>query len=152
MESENNPSSQKYNSVRRLSSAFLMYQHEKGVLSPRFKPHFYSKDETVELHKMLVLFSRLHGFRSQKGIVLLVVFMLDLVLRIKRALYWEENFEYKMAGYLKSDSYSAFIPEELKIVHNRFHQSPSRLTNRNVARICPYTLKHIYCWKSPYIN
>jgi RsiW-degrading membrane proteinase PrsW (M82 family) len=156
MESENNPSSQKYNCVRRLSSAFLMYQHANGVLSPRCKPRFYSKDETVETPKMLVLFSWLHGFRSQKGIVLLVVFMLDLVLRIELALYWEENFEDKMAGYLKWDSYGAFLPEELiswlKIVHDRFQQSSYGLTKRNVAKICLYTLNQIYCWKIPYIN
>jgi hypothetical protein len=89
MESENNPSGQKYNCVRRLSSAFLMYeyQHAKGVLGPRSKPQFYSKDETVDSPRMLVLFSWLHGIRYQKGIVLLVVFMLDLVWRIALALY-----------------------------------------------------------------
>jgi hypothetical protein len=112
MESENNPS-QKYSCVRRLSSAFLIYQHAKGVSSPRCKPQFYSKDETADSPKMLVLFSWLHGIRSQKGIVLLVVFMLDLVWRIVLALYREKNFEDKMAGYLKSDSYGVFLQEEL---------------------------------------
>jgi len=48
-----------------------MYRHAKGVLSPRCKPQFCSKDETVDSPKMLVLFSWLHGTRSQKGIVLL---------------------------------------------------------------------------------
>jgi len=90
-----------------------MYQHAKGVLSPRRKPQFYSKDEMVDSSKLLVLFSWLHGIRSQKGIVLLVVFMLDLVWRIALVLYGEENFEDKMAYYLKSDSYGAFLQEEL---------------------------------------
>jgi len=29
-----------------------MYQHAKGVLSPRCKPQFYSKDEIVDSLKM----------------------------------------------------------------------------------------------------
>jgi hypothetical protein len=87
-----------------------MYQHAKGVLSPRRKPQFYSKDETVDSPKMMVLFSWLHGIKSQS---LASGLHVRSGLADCAALYWEEIFEDKMAGYLKSDSYGAFLPEEL---------------------------------------